>query len=143
MIKAIFIGSNSCGFIHGQIYQIRTKCCSSSADNGYLYVYDIASHASCPYDSLESMLNNWSILSYDPILKCVSHKERKGYALKNKIHVRYGPSLICSQTGILHQDDECTIEEDTDGWFKIVHKSLEGETIRGWIQKKYITTYQR
>ena len=65
-IKAKFIGSkdkkDSYGFIYGKVYDIRSKVQSIGKSDPYICIYDNNSRNWCPYDSVESILNNWKFL---------------------------------------------------------------------------------
>lgn len=66
MIKAIFIGKDSCGFKYGQKYELKTKCHNVNIRNEpvpCLCVYDRTNERHfCPYTSLESFLSNWKLV---------------------------------------------------------------------------------
>ena len=56
-MKAVFTGKDgSMGFKKGKEYQIKTRVRS-----GYLWVLDLNSDKYCPYESLESLLDNWKL----------------------------------------------------------------------------------
>ena len=65
-IKAKFIGNkdkkDSCGFTYGKVYDIRSKVQSIGKNDSYICIYDSNSRNWCPYDSVESILNNWKFL---------------------------------------------------------------------------------
>lgn len=53
-----FIGRNSMGFITGHIYDLRSEI-KIVYSKACICLYDKHSNAWCPYDSVESILNNW------------------------------------------------------------------------------------
>lgn len=56
-MKAVFTGKDgSMGFKKGKVYQIKTK-----VKSGYLWVVDLETGNSCPYERLESLLDNWRL----------------------------------------------------------------------------------
>lgn len=62
-MKAKFIGKNgSMGFVTGRIYNIKTRCGFVYGKTPCLIVVDVLNKNSCPYSSLESMLENWELI---------------------------------------------------------------------------------
>lgn len=59
MTVAKFIGKTSCGFVSGEEYYIKTE-----VKGKYIWLYDCNSSASCPYESMETILDNWKILRH-------------------------------------------------------------------------------
>lgn len=56
-MRAVFTGKDgSMGFKKGKEYQIETR-----VKNGYLWVVDLSTGNSFPYESLESLLENWRL----------------------------------------------------------------------------------
>ncbi len=53
-IKAEFVGQTSCGFVSNIIYEIKIK-----QRDKWIWVYDKHSSAKCPYESLQSLAQNW------------------------------------------------------------------------------------
>lgn len=70
IVQGRFIGNTSCGFVSGQVYDLRlfTK-------NGFLWAADAHSRAKCPYISIHALSLNWEIpvKSDVPIEICVSN----------------------------------------------------------------------
>ena len=60
-IKAIFTGKNSCGFQHGKMYELISAIETTSATKAYIVVRDGHSNNWCPYESLNSFLENWEV----------------------------------------------------------------------------------
>lgn len=64
-IVARFIGRNSCGFVNGRVYQLKS---SVEIENkvfmpkAYLWIEDCFGFGKCPYDSLEKILENWEVI---------------------------------------------------------------------------------
>lgn len=58
-----FKGKNgSQGFIYGEEYIIET-CCRQMVGQAYIHAEDKHAKKSCPYDSIESFLENWDVLA--------------------------------------------------------------------------------
>lgn len=65
MIIGRFVGKDSMGFKHGNLYYLKSK-----TENIYLNgkntpcicLYDTKSKAWCPYQTLEGLLENWEII---------------------------------------------------------------------------------
>ena len=60
-IKAIFTGKNSRGFQHGKLYELTSAIETTSATKAYIVVRDCHSSNWCPYESLNSFLENWEV----------------------------------------------------------------------------------
>lgn len=58
-----FTGKTSCGFMANRAYDIKTKLCVRDG-KACILVHDTRSKAFCPYNSLESFLNNWVLVDY-------------------------------------------------------------------------------
>lgn len=58
-----FKGKNgSQGFKYGEKYIIDT-CCRQMVGQAYIHAEDKHANKSCPYDSIESFLENWDVLA--------------------------------------------------------------------------------
>lgn len=58
MIKAVFVGTNSMGYKHGEQYTLKTYI-----ENGFLWIAEVDGKAKdCPYKNLETFMDNWVIL---------------------------------------------------------------------------------
>ena len=65
-MKGKFIGKTSMGFVTGKTYDIKTKIqiihkggIIFGEDIECICIYDKHSNAWCPYQTLESVMNNW------------------------------------------------------------------------------------
>ena len=59
MVKGRIIGQDgSCGFRHGEIYELRTQI--RQIYGWCICLYDKKSSNWCPYSSLEAVLENWT-----------------------------------------------------------------------------------
>lgn len=62
-----FIGKDSMGFKHGCVYNLKTdiknvrKGSIFSKNIPCICLYDVNSKAWCPYESLNAVLNNWTL----------------------------------------------------------------------------------
>lgn len=57
-MKFKFIGTNSLGFIHGVIYDLKIKT-TKWAGKEYIEIIDKKYHRNCIYSSLTNFLLNW------------------------------------------------------------------------------------
>ena len=73
-MKAIFLGQDSMGFVHGQTYDL-TSNIKQVHVGGYIFgeektcicLYDRNSRAWCPYSSLEKIFENWRFIDIYPV----------------------------------------------------------------------------
>lgn len=59
-----FIGQTSCGFVHNHQYFLKSRvgtCVIGGKNVCCIVLTDVNSRACCPYDSIESLLQNWEI----------------------------------------------------------------------------------
>jgi len=57
-MKVKFIGANSMGYIHGEIYDLKTH-----VKNSLIWIKEINGKGlPCPYESIEAFSNNWVTL---------------------------------------------------------------------------------
>lgn len=58
-----FVGKHgSMGFEYGKIYELRSEVRAHGRKEAYIYLFDIKSNKWCPYETLESLLDNWKFL---------------------------------------------------------------------------------
>lgn len=65
MIIGRFVGNDSMGFQHERVYCLKSKIdniCVNGRNTPCICLYDTKSNAWCPYESLESLLENWAIV---------------------------------------------------------------------------------
>ena len=85
-MKAVFIGKNgSMGFKKGKKYQIKTR-----VEGGCLWVIDLNTGKTCPYGSLEPLLDNWKICR-DPKEEASNDKQTWYYKRAGKSSPKLAP----------------------------------------------------
>ena len=56
-----FIGKTSCGFKHGQLYQVTIGNGRRTAKEEFVWIVDALGGRRCPYSSIAKLAENWEI----------------------------------------------------------------------------------